>query len=139
MTYRFVANIAYGWHDELPPGAYCPSAGVIESEDEESFVLEFQSFVEEPDEQNVRLGMDSYCVVTPDQNTAYGCVRTVELSGDLLRVTLDPAYLDDLGLDDPVIEAVLNAPPEDVARMREALVRILAYGRSDALPTVRTS
>ncbi|MFD5768378.1 Imm10 family immunity protein [Streptomyces sp. NPDC127049] len=139
MTYRFVANIAYGWHDELPPGAYCPSAGVIESEDEESFVLEFQSFVEEPDEQNVRLGMDSYCVVTPDQNTAYGCVRTVELSGDLLRVTFDPAYLDELGLDDPVIEAVLNAPPEDVARMREALVRILAYGRSDALPTVRTS
>ncbi|MFB7936352.1 Imm10 family immunity protein [Streptomyces sp. NPDC056049] len=139
MTYRFVANIAYGWHDELPPGAYCPSAGVIESEDEESFVLEFQSFVEEPDAQNVRLGMDSYCVVTPDQNTAYGCVRTVELSGDLLRVTFDPAYLDDLGLDDPVVEAVLNAPPEDVARMREALVRILAYGRSDALPTVRTS
>ncbi|MEV6200074.1 Imm10 family immunity protein [Streptomyces sp. NPDC051771] len=89
MTYRFVADIAYGRHDELPPGAYCPSAGVIESEDEESFALEFQSLVEEPDEQNVRLGMDSYCVVTPDQNTAY-CVRTVELSGDLLQVTFDP-------------------------------------------------
>ncbi|MFI8509944.1 Imm10 family immunity protein [Streptomyces sp. NPDC085460] len=139
MTYRFVANIAYGWHDELPPGAYCPSAGVIESEDEESFALEFQCSVEEPDEQEVRLGLDSYCVVTPDQNTAHGCVRTVELSGDLLRVTFDPARLDDLGLDDPVVEAVLNAPPEDVARMCEALVRILAYGRSDALPTVRTS
>ncbi|MEU2507451.1 Imm10 family immunity protein [Streptomyces sp. NPDC007863] len=139
MTYRFVANIAYGWHDELPPGAYCPSAGVIESEDEESFALEFQSLVEEPDEQSVRLGMDSYCVVTPDQNAAHGCVRTVELTGDLLRVTFDPARLDDLGLDDPVVEAVLNAPPEDVARMREALVRILAYGRSDALPTVRAS
>ncbi|MEV6200075.1 hypothetical protein AB0M64_08890 [Streptomyces sp. NPDC051771] len=38
-----------------------------------------------------------------------------------------------------MVEAVLNAPPEDVARMREALVRILAYGRSDALPTVRAS
>ncbi|MFH8255404.1 Imm10 family immunity protein [Streptomyces roseolus] len=137
MAYRFVASIAYGRHDELPPGAVCPSAGVIESEDEENFALEFQSSVDEPDEQSVRLGMDSYCVVTPDQNAAYGCVRTVELSGDLLRVTFDPAHLDDLGLDDPVVEAVLNAPPEDVARMREALVRILAYGRSGALPIVR--
>lgn len=136
MTYRFVANIAYGWHDELPPGAYCPSAGVIESEDEESFALEFQSSVDEPDEQNVRLGMDSYCVVTPDQNTAYGCVRTVELSGDLLRVTFDPAHLDDLGLDDPVVEVVLDAPAEGVARMGEALKHILAYGRPDARPIV---
>ncbi|GGR19036.1 Imm10 family immunity protein [Streptomyces roseolus] len=136
MSYRFVATIAYGWHEELPPGAYVPTAGVIESEDEESFALEFQSGIEEPDEQAVRLGMDSYCVVTPDQNTAYGCLRAVELGGDLLRVTFDPAHLDDLGLEDPVVEVVLDAPAEDVARMREALKHILAYGRPDALPVV---
>ncbi|MEU2545956.1 Imm10 family immunity protein [Streptomyces roseolus] len=136
MSYRFVATIAYGWHEELPPGAYAPTAGVIESEDEESFALEFQSGIEEPDEQDVRLGMDSYCVVTPDQNTAYGCLRAVELEGDLLRVTFDPAHLDDLGLEDPVVEVVLDAPAEDVARMREALQRVLAYGRPDALPVV---
>ncbi|MEU9852522.1 Imm10 family immunity protein [Streptomyces sp. NPDC047974] len=136
MTYRFVATIAYGWHEEIPPGAFVPAAGVIESEGEESFALEFQGGVEEPDAQAVRLGMDSYCVVTPDQNTAYGCLRTVELEGDLLRVTFDPAHLDDLGLDDPVVEVVLDAPPEDVARMGEALKHILAYGRPDALPIV---
>ncbi|MFF5504085.1 Imm10 family immunity protein [Streptomyces roseolus] len=136
MSYRFVATIAYGWHEEIPPGAYVPAAGVIESEDEESFALEFQGGIEEPDEQDVRLGMDSYCVVTPDQNTAYGCLRAVELEGDLLRVTFDPARLDDLGLEDPVVEVVLDAPAEDVVRMREALQRILAYGRPDALPVV---
>ncbi|MFF8601519.1 Imm10 family immunity protein [Streptomyces sp. NPDC015232] len=135
MAYRFVANIAYGWHEKLPPGIWVPTAGVAESGDEESFALEFQGGFGEPDEQNIRLGMDSYCVVTPDQNTAYGCVRTVELEGNLLRVTFDPASVDDLYLNDSVVEAVLHAPVEDVARMREALTRILTYGRTDALPT----
>lgn len=138
MTYRFVADIAYGWHEELPPGVITPTAGIIESEDEESFALEFTCGVEEPDEQDVRLGMDSYCVVTPDQNAAHGCVRTVELEGNLLRVTFDPAALDDLELDDPVVEAVLNAPAEDIARMRDALIHVLAYGRPAALPIVIT-
>ncbi|MFE6227983.1 MULTISPECIES: Imm10 family immunity protein [unclassified Streptomyces] len=136
MTYRFVANIAYGWHEDLPPGVHVPTAGVAESADEESFALDFQGGAEEPDEQDVRLGMDSYCVITPDQNAAYGCVRTVELERGLLRVTFDPASLEDLGLNDPVLEAVLHAPAEDVARMREALKRILAYGRPGAVPIV---
>ncbi|MFD8010626.1 Imm10 family immunity protein [Streptomyces sp. NPDC058955] len=136
MTYRFVANVAYGWHQELPPGIGVPTAGIAESEGDEGFALEFQGGVEEPDEQAVRLGMDSYCVVTPDQNAAYGCVRTVELERNLLRVTFDPAALDDLELDDPVVEAVLNAPAEDVARIRDALIHALSYGRSAALPIV---
>ncbi|MEU0163473.1 Imm10 family immunity protein [Streptomyces sp. NPDC006261] len=134
MVYRCVANIAYGWQEKRPPDSYVPTAGVAESGDEESFALEFQGGFGEPDEQAIRNGCDSCCVVTPDQNTAYGCVRTVELEGNLLRVTFDPAYLDDLCLDDPVVEAVLRAPDEDVARMREALTRILTYGRPDALP-----
>ncbi|MDQ1010189.1 hypothetical protein QFZ82_004674 [Streptomyces sp. V4I23] len=136
MTYRFIANIAYGWQEKRPPDIYVPTAVVAESEDEESFALEFQGGFEEPDEQDIRNGCDSYCVVTPDQNTAYGCLRTVELEGNVLRVTFDPAYLEDLYLDDPVVEAVLHAPVEDIARMTEALTRILTYGRPDALPIV---
>jgi hypothetical protein len=60
----------------------------------------------------------------------------VELEGDVLRVTFDPDSLEALFLDDPVVEAVLHAPAAEVARMREALTRILAYGRSDAHPIV---
>ncbi|MEU3664340.1 Imm10 family immunity protein [Streptomyces sp. NPDC032940] len=134
MTYRFTANIAYGWH-EPGPDVYSLGAGVAES-DGGGFALEFQAFFDEPDAQNIRNGTDSYCVVTPDQCTAYGCVRTVELEGDILRITFDPDCLEALFLDDPVVEAVLQAPAADVARMREALTRILAYGRPDALPIV---
>jgi hypothetical protein len=135
VTYRFTAKIAYGWH-EPGPDIYALTAGVAESDSEEGFALEFHCGFEEPDAQNIRNGCDSYCVVTPDQNTAYGCVRTVELEGDILRVTFDPDSLEALFLDDPVVEAVLHAPAADVAHMKESLTRILAYGRPDALPIV---
>ncbi|GAA3616755.1 Imm10 family immunity protein [Streptomyces chitinivorans] len=134
MTYRFTARVACGLDD--PNEDDCMMAGVAESDDEDAFSLLFMCDFDEPGPQEVSLGMDTHCLVTPDQGTAYGCVREVELSGDVLRVALDPASLDDLGLTDPVIEALLRAPAADVARMREVLPRILAYGRPDARPTL---
>ncbi|MGW3328702.1 hypothetical protein [Streptomyces virginiae] len=38
------------------------------------------------------------------------------------------------GVDEPEIEATIEAPAEDVARFREVLARILTFGRADALP-----
>jgi hypothetical protein len=132
MTYRFAARIACGLDD--PDQDDCVMAGVAESNDEEAFSLLFMCDFDEPDTQDVSLGMDTHCLVTPDQGTAYGCVREVELEGDVLRVTLDPSALDTLGLTDPVVEALLRAPAPDVARLRDVLPRILAYGRPDARP-----
>ncbi|QOV41791.1 Imm10 family immunity protein [Streptomyces chromofuscus] len=132
MAYRFTAQIACGFDD--PDQDDCVMAGVAESDDEDGFSLLFMCDFEEPDAQEVSLGMDTHCLVTPDQGTAYGCVREVELDGDVLRVTLDPSSLDALGLADPIVEALLRAPAVDVARMREVLSRILAYGRPGAHP-----
>ncbi len=132
MAYRFTAQVACGFDD--PERDDCVMAGVVESDDEEGFSLFFMCDFEEPGEQEVSLEMDTHCLVTPDQGTAYGCVREAELDGEVLRVTLDPSSLDALGLADPVVEALLRAPAEDVARMREVLPRILTYGRPDARP-----
>ncbi len=109
-------------------------AGVAESDNEDAFSLLFMCDFEEADAQEVSLGMDTHCLVTPDQGTAYGCVREVHLENDVLRVILDPEALDDLGLTDPIVEALLRAPTEDLARMREVLPRILQYGRPEARP-----
>ncbi|TDP33092.1 Imm10 family immunity protein [Nocardia ignorata] len=109
-------------------------AGVAESNDEDGFSLLLMCDFEEPDEQEVALGMDTHCVVTRDQGTAYGCVREVELSGDVLRVSLNPEALEDLGLSDAVVEALLRAPEAELARLREVLPRILAYGRPESRP-----
>ncbi|MEU6424065.1 Imm10 family immunity protein [Streptomyces spiralis] len=132
MTYRFTALMACGLDD--PDMDDCLMAGVAESDNADGFSLMFMCDFEEPDAQEVSLGMDTHCLVTPDQGTAYGCVREVQLDNDVLRVTLDPESLDDLGLTDPVVEALLRAPAEDLARMREVLPRILRYGRPEARP-----
>ncbi|MFJ6793871.1 hypothetical protein [Streptomyces sp. NPDC091268] len=71
----------------------------------------------------VSLGLDTYCVTAPDQCTAYGCVREVTLTGNLLTVSLDPSCLDDLELEDAEIEAVLDVPAEGIDEMRGVLER----------------
>ncbi|MET9143573.1 Imm10 family immunity protein [Streptomyces sp. NPDC004042] len=134
MAYRFTARVVCGLDD--PEADDCVMAGVAESEDAEAFSLLFMCDVEEPGAQETALGLDTYCLVTPGQGTAYGCVREAVLSGDVLRVTLDPASLEDLGLSDPVVEVLLRAPEADVARMREVLPRVLGYGRPEARPEV---
>ncbi|MFD7440937.1 Imm10 family immunity protein [Streptomyces sp. NPDC059909] len=128
MTYRFTARAA---GVEVDTANDVMTAGVAEDEDGSGFILLFMST---PTRQNVSLGLDTHCLVTQDQGTAYGCVREVSLTGGVLAVSLDPASLDDLGLDDTEIEAVLEVSTENIDRLREVLAQVLAFGRPDARP-----
>ena len=130
MSIEFIARVA-GFDDE-----YCLVAAVAEREDGTGRALMFQAGEEPPDEQDVRLGMDTYCVVTDDQGTAYGCVRELSIDGDRMRVVVSDEALADLGLSHGVIQVRLAVPSESVEVLREYLGRILAYGRPDARPTV---
>ncbi|MER8062801.1 MULTISPECIES: Imm10 family immunity protein [unclassified Streptomyces] len=131
MTYRFTARAA---STEIDPDGYFTEAGLAEDEDGSGFILMFMAGEEEPDEQEVALGMDTHCLVTSDQGTAYGCVREAVLDGNVLRISLDPEALQSLQLDDGEIEAVIEAPAEDLVRFREVLAQVLTYGRTNALP-----
>lgn len=62
-------------------------------------------------------------------------MREAVLDGNILRISLDPEALESLRLDEVEIEAVIEAPAEDVTRFREILAQVLAYGRADAVPT----
>lgn len=95
----------------------------------------FMAGEEEPDDQEVALGMDTHCLVTAGQGTAYGCVREAVPTGNVLRISLDPEALEDLRLTDREIEAVIEAPAEDISLFREVLAQVLGYGRADAVPT----
>ncbi|MBT2511732.1 hypothetical protein J7I98_39375 [Streptomyces sp. ISL-98] len=132
MTYRFTARAA---RTEIDPDGYFTEAALAEGEDGSGFILMFMAGEEDPDEQEVVLGMDTYCLVTAGQGTAYGCVREAVLTGNVLRVSLNPEALEDLRLSDSEIEAVIEAPPEDIALFREVLAQVLTYGRADAVPT----
>jgi hypothetical protein len=130
MSIEFIARVA-GVDDE-----YCLVGAVAEREDGTGRALMFQAGEEPPDEQDVRLGMDTYCVVTEDHGTAYGCVRELSIDGDRMHVVISDEALADLGLDHGVIQVQLAVPPESVEVLREYLGRILTYGRPDARPAV---
>ncbi|GAA0618176.1 Imm10 family immunity protein [Streptomyces crystallinus] len=132
MTYRFTARVAT---TEIDPDGYFTEAALAESEDGSGFILMFMAGEDDPDDQEVALGMDTHCLVTADQGTAYGCVREAVLTGNILRVSLRPEALADLRLNDGEIEALIEAPPGDVVLFREVLAQVLAYGRADARPT----
>ncbi|MET9676443.1 Imm10 family immunity protein [Streptomyces sp. NPDC006482] len=132
MTYRFTARAAT---TEIDPDGYFTEAALAEGEDGSGFILMFMAGEDEPDDQEVALGMDTHCLVTAGQGTAYGCVREAVLDGNVLRMSLDPEALESLRLDEGEIEAVIEAPAEDVARFREVLAQVLTYGRADAVPT----
>ncbi|MFF0472359.1 hypothetical protein [Streptomyces sp. NPDC004284] len=132
MTYRFTARVAT---TEIDPDGYFTEAALAEGEDGSGFILMFMAGEEEPDAQEATLGMDTHCLVTAGQGTAYGCVREAVLDGNVLRISLDPEALESLGLDEGEIEAVIEAPTEDVIRFREVLAQVLTYGRADAVPT----
>ncbi|MFI2346654.1 Imm10 family immunity protein [Streptomyces sp. NPDC019443] len=130
MAYRFTARAVAAEVDvdgEM-------QAGVAEYEDEEGFFLLFTSPIAEPSTQDISLGLDTYCVMTPDQCTAFGCVREVALTGSLLTVSLDPDCLDDLELEDAEIEAVLDMPAKSIDEMRDVLAKVLAFGRTEVRP-----
>ncbi|MFE0085344.1 Imm10 family immunity protein [[Kitasatospora] papulosa] len=105
-----------------------------EDEDEEGFFLLFTRPVGEPSPQDVSLGLDTYCVMTPDRCTAYGCVREVALAGSLLTVTLDPGCLDELELEKAEIEVRLDLSAEVIDELCDVLTKVLTYGRPDARP-----
>ncbi|ROP44240.1 Imm10 family immunity protein [Streptomyces sp. PanSC9] len=131
MTYRFTARVVAA---EVDSDNDVMQVGVAEDEDGEGFFLLFMSNIGEPSPQSVSLGLDSHCLVTPDQGTAYGCVREIALSDRPLTVSLYPASLDDLELKDTEIEAELEVPDVDIERMRGVLAQVLAFGRADARP-----
>lgn len=131
MTYRFIARVAT---TEIDPDGYFTEAALAEDESGGGFILMFMAGEEEPDDQEVALGMDTHCLVTAGQGTAYGCVREAVLSDNILRVSLDPGSLDNLRLNDHEIEAVIETSAEDLAAFREVLAQVLAYGRADARP-----
>ncbi|MFD9747352.1 Imm10 family immunity protein [[Kitasatospora] papulosa] len=132
MTYRFTARAVAAEVDV--DGEMQAGLAEYEDEDEEGFFLLFTRPVGEPSPQDVSLGLDTYGVMTPDQCTAYGCVREVALAGSLLTVTLDPGCLDELELEKAEIEVRLDLSAEVIDELCDVLTKVLTYGRPDARP-----
>jgi len=109
--------------------------GVSENSDGTGRVLVFQCLLEEPDEQNRRLGMDTYCVSNESGGSTYAGVEAVEADSARLRVIFTDTAAEELELADKEVEVDVSGLPGDtIADINAGLRKVLAYGREDARP-----
>lgn len=108
--------------------------GVRETLDGESWSLMFQEPYDAEDPQEIRLGMDTYClVVDPGQACYYGGVLECEIAAEelLLRLTEEAAA----ALGTPtVMRFTLAMGSDQLQTLRRGLARVLTSGRPDAVP-----
>jgi hypothetical protein len=108
--------------------------GVRESTALESWSLSFMECYDADDEQEIALGMDTYClVVDPGQATHYGGVRECELTGTELRLVLTEGAAAALGIPTNT-RFVMDLPPHQRELLGRGLRRVLTSGRADAVP-----
>jgi hypothetical protein len=108
--------------------------GVRETTDPESWSLMFMECYDAEDEQEIALGMDTYClVVDPGQATHYGGVKECEFTGTELRLVLAEDAATALGMPSHA-RFVLDLPPHQRELLGRGLRRVLTSGRAEAMP-----
>lgn len=93
---EFVARAAAAWRDEdIGFEAFVAA----ENEDGSGNRVELQRALE-PDEEDRRLGIETYCLVTEDGAVHYGGVRAWSLHDNRLEIALTREAADVLGVDE---------------------------------------
>lgn len=94
----------------------------------------FMECYDADDEQEIALGMDTYClVVDPGQATHYGGVRECEITGLQLRLALDEDAATTLAMPTET-RFDLDLTQQQVDLLRRGLSRVLTTGRPNAIP-----
>ncbi|XVV02648.1 Imm10 family immunity protein [Actinosynnema sp. CA-248983] len=107
-------------------------AGFAEADDGSGFVLLIQRGLYESDEQDIALGMDTYCLVSGGKSIYGGLIRAVRKErGVDLVLSREAASLLALPAN---LELRLDGPPDDVAEILDGLPRIVDWGREGERP-----
>ena len=126
-------TIEYLESGESVPGG--PFTVFISEGEEDGRSLDLQCVPDEPDEQSVRLELDSYCVVSEGGGVHYGGLEAVALRPDRLLLRFTDEAVGELEL--PSQEVVLGiAPGIGVEELRAGLRKVLSYGNPEKVPTM---
>ncbi|MCT9931689.1 Imm10 family immunity protein [Planotetraspora sp. A-T 1434] len=106
--------------------------GMAEDANGTGTVLLFMMSTEEADEQEIRLGMDTYCVVR-DQATTYGGVSACNLASRRLTLHFTQEAAEALDVE-PILQIELQVDDDAVELLRTSLREILLSGRDDQRP-----
>jgi hypothetical protein len=99
--------------------------GVVLTDDRggEGHTLELQRSLAEPDEQDIELGMDTYCLVVDLGATVYGGVQRWTLIAGELRLELEPWAARELGVDAELVYDLTRVDASELRPMLERLFR----------------
>ncbi|WP_020116547.1 Imm10 family immunity protein [Streptomyces canus] len=109
--------------------------GLAEDDSGEGRQLVFQCSLQEPDEQEQRLGQDSYCVLNETGGIAYGGVEVVTFSPARVSFRFSLAAVEKLSLSSQDL-IVGIAPEAQVENFRTELRRVLTYGNPQKVPSL---
>ncbi|WP_406270858.1 Imm10 family immunity protein [Actinacidiphila glaucinigra] len=109
-------------------------AGFSEGVDDPGFTLLIQRSDYEPDEQDISLGFDTYCLVTGGR-THYGGILRVEWDGGVLRFDVSTHAAAVLNVPEN-LTVRFEAPAEDVEAYLTGLPEILDWGRMEERPVL---
>jgi hypothetical protein len=107
-------------------------AGFSEGSDGTGFVLSIQRTAYEPDDQDVSLGMDTYCLSSGGITHYGGIVRAVK-DGNSLQLVLSPESSSSLGIPEE-ITVHFEGPTGAAASFFAGLPGILDWGRAEDRP-----
>ncbi|MFB7113067.1 hypothetical protein [Streptomyces sp. NPDC056190] len=98
------------------------------------YYFDLQRFLnEQPDEQNVRNGTDSYCAVNESGGVHYGGLNSVSLLPDLLTLRFNDEAAEVLALPSNIIPLGI-ASGIDLNKLRVGLQCVLTYGNPQKFP-----
>lgn len=106
-------------------------AGVDEAGSRRSFSIQRSTY--EPDEQDIRLGMNSYNISTERGFTVYGCLHRVQLTDSVLSLTFTTEDAEILEISTPV-EVNLTEATAELAVLVGKLREILDWGAPEKRP-----
>ncbi|MFI9726281.1 hypothetical protein [Streptomyces sp. NPDC052092] len=120
--------------EEVPGVTFSVFVGDGTDAVENGYYFDFQRFVDDqPDEQNVRNGTDSYCVMNESGGVHYGGLKGVSLLPDLLTLSFTEEAIEVLGLPSNIIPLAI-APSVDLGGLQAGLQRVLTYGNPKKIP-----
>ncbi|WP_159054035.1 Imm10 family immunity protein [Streptomyces sp. AS58] len=120
--------------EELPGVTFSVFIGDGDDAAADGYYFELQRFVnDQPDEQNVRNGTDSYCVVNESGGVHFGGLNEVSLVSGLLTLSFTEEAAGVLDLPSNVIPLGVGSGV-DLNELRAGLYCILTYGNPQRFP-----
>lgn len=133
MTTQIVARVACFVRNDADEVLI---AGFAEFADGSGWALLFQAATYEPEEQDVRGGMDTYCITDSDGSAVeYGGLRQAQLVSNELSLHFNPETARAFGFDDEV-KVRFEVDESALREFKDGFpqVVLVPWGRADQVP-----